>query len=47
MIEALLFCPICGEVVEPEQENGVIRYWCEECEREVAPVHHPPPEPID
>jgi NADH pyrophosphatase NudC (nudix superfamily) len=48
VIEMILFCPDCGEIVEPARgEDGFLHYYCEECEAFVQPRSQPPPEPID
>jgi hypothetical protein len=48
VIELLLFCPDCGELVEPTQgEDGFLHYYCEECEEFIHPVSTPPKEPPD
>jgi hypothetical protein len=43
VVELLLFCPACDEIVEPERgEDGLLHYYCEECESFVNPVNTPP-----
>jgi hypothetical protein len=48
MIEVILFCPQCYEIVEPERgEDGFLHYYCPDCEDYIRPVSQPPPEPPD
>jgi hypothetical protein len=48
MIEEILFCPMCSEIVEPEEGwDGLLHYYCTECEEYIQPVSQPPPEPAD
>jgi hypothetical protein len=43
MFERLLFCPECGEIVEPQEgEGGFRHYYCEDCESFVSPVSNCP-----